>query len=130
LARQKSARIYERRYELDLTFLECASKPRGGRAAGSKSEEPFEAFEWDEAKRQANLEEHGIDFEDAASIFSRPYLRIRSDRNDEMRFVAIGCIKDIEIAVVYTIRAGACRIISARRARTNEREDYHAAVGG
>ena len=101
-----------------------------GRAVGSKSEEPFEAFEWDEAKRQSNIEEHGIDFEDAASIFSRPYLRIRSDRNDEMRFVAIGCIKDIEIAVVYTIRAGACRIISARRARTNEREDYHAAVGG
>jgi uncharacterized protein len=94
---------------------------------GSKSEE---AFEWDEAKPQANLEEHGIDFEDAASIFSRPYLRIRSDRNDEMRFVAIGCIKNIEIAVVDTIRAGACRIISARRARTNEREDYHAAVGG
>jgi uncharacterized protein len=96
----------------------------------SKSEEQFEAFEWDEAKRRANIEEHAIDFEDAADIFSRPYLRIRSDRNDEMRFVAIGCIKDIEIAVVYTIRADACRIISARRARMNEREDYHAAIGG
>ena len=96
---------------------------------GSKSEAQFEAFEWDEAKRQANIEEHGIDFEDVASIFSLPYLRIRSDRNNEMRFVAIGCIKDVEIAVVYTLRAGACRMISARRARTNEREDYHAAVG-
>ena len=96
----------------------------------SRSEEQFEAFEWNEAKRRANIKQHGIDFEDAASIFSRPYLRIRSDRNDEMRFVAIGCIRDVEIAVVYTMRAGACRIISARRARTNEREDYHAAVGG
>jgi uncharacterized DUF497 family protein len=101
-----------------------------GRAVSGKSEEQFEAFEWNEAKRRANIKEHGIDFEDAASIFSRPYLRIRSDRNDEMRFVAIGCIRDVEIAVVYTVRAGACRIISARRARTNEREDYHAAVGG
>jgi uncharacterized DUF497 family protein len=96
----------------------------------SRSEEQFETFEWDAAKRHANIEEHGIDFEDAASIFSRPYLRIRSDRNNEMRFVAIGCIRDVKIAVVYTVRAGACRIISARRARTNEREDYHAAVGG
>lgn len=94
----------------------------------SRSDEHFEAFEWDEAKRQANIQEHGIDFEDAAGIFSRPYLRIRSDRNDEVRFVAIGCIRDVEIAVVYTVRAGACRMISARRARTNEREDYHAAV--
>ena len=97
---------------------------------GSKNEEHFEAFEWDEAKRQANLEEHGIDFEDAARIFARPYLRIRSDRNDEVRFVAIGCIEDVEIAVVYTVRADVCRMISARRARTNERKDYHAAVGG
>jgi hypothetical protein len=97
---------------------------------GSKREEPFAAFEWDEAKRRSNIEEHGIDFEDAAAIFSRPYLRMRSDRNNEVRFVAIGCIEDIEIAVVYTVRAGACRIISARRARTNEREDYHQAIGG
>lgn len=97
---------------------------------GSKKEEAFSAFEWDEAKRQANLEEHGIDFEDAATIFARPYLRIRSDRNNEVRFVAIGCIEDVEIAVVYTVRPEACRIISARRARTNERKEYHAAVGG
>ena len=95
---------------------------------GSK-EERFEAFEWNEAKRRTNIRQHGIDFQDAAGIFSRPYLRIRSDRNDEVRFVAIGCIEDVEIAVVYTIRSGACRFISARRARTNEREDYHAAVG-
>lgn len=92
-------------------------------------EQVFEAFEWDEAKRQRNLETHGIDFEDAATIFSRPYLRSRSDRDGEIRFVAIGCLDDVEIAVVYTIRNGACRIISARRARTNEREEYHAAVG-
>jgi uncharacterized DUF497 family protein len=89
----------------------------------------FEAFEWDEAKRQRNLETHDIDFEDAATIFSRPYLRIRSDRDNEIRFIAIGCIDDVEIAVVYTVRGGACRIISARRARTSERKEYHAKVG-
>jgi len=89
----------------------------------------FEAFEWDEAKRLRNLETHSIDFEDAATVFSRPYLRSRSDRGDEIRFVAVGCFDEVEIAVVYTIRGGARRIISARRARTNERKAYHAAVG-
>jgi uncharacterized DUF497 family protein len=98
------------------------------RVRGSAREEQFEEFEWDEAKRRRNIEEHGIDFEDAATVFLRPYLRSRSDRNAETRYVAIGCVKDVEIAVVYTVRAGVCRIISARRARTNERKDYHKAV--
>jgi uncharacterized DUF497 family protein len=120
-------RIYKRKYGIWISPVHW----QGSRdiAVGSKREEPFAAFEWDEAKRRTNLKEHGIDFEDAATIFSRPYLRTRSDRNDEVRFVAIGCIEDVEIAVVYMVRRGACRIISARRARTNEREEYHEAVG-
>ncbi len=96
----------------------------------SAGEEQFDEFEWDEAKRRKNIETHGIDFEDAATVFSRPYLRRRSDRNGETRYVAIGFLKDVAIAVVYTVRAGVCRIISARRARTNERKEYHKAVGG
>jgi uncharacterized protein (DUF4415 family) len=43
----------------------------------------IDAFEWDEAKRQKNIDAHAIDFEDAATIFSRPYLRSRSERNEE-----------------------------------------------
>ena len=107
---------------------------RGRGSVGTKSvrdsacEEQFEKFEWDEQKRQRNIEEHGIDFEDAATVFLRPYLRRRSDRNAETRYMAIGCLRDVEIAVVYTIRVGVCRIISARRARTNEREAYHKAI--
>ncbi|HKZ96092.1 MAG TPA: BrnT family toxin [Hyphomicrobiaceae bacterium] len=91
-------------------------------------EEQFEEFEWDETKRQRNIDVHGIDFEDAATIFGLPYLRDRSDKKDEPRFVAIGRLTDVEIAVVYTVRDGVCRIISARRARTNEREEYHEAL--
>lgn len=96
----------------------------------SVCEEQFGEFEWEEAKRHTNIEVHGIDFEDAATVFSRPYLRCRSDKNSERRFVAIGRLKGVEVAVVYTVRDGACRIISARRARTNEREHYHDALGG
>ncbi len=31
-------------------------------------------YEWDEAKRLATLEKHGIDFVDAVEIFSGTYL--------------------------------------------------------
>lgn len=98
-------------------------------AVASVWQQPFDVFEWDEAKRLANIESHGIDFEDAAGIFARAYLRSRSDRGQDVRFVAVGCIADVEIAVVYTVRAGSCRIISARRARSNERKEYHQAIG-
>lgn len=89
----------------------------------------FGLFEWDENKNFANTEMHGIDFTDAAIIFSQPYLRKRSDVAVEERFVAIGLLADIEIAVVYTLRGDVCRIISARRARSNEREIYHQTLG-
>lgn len=92
------------------------------------SQQDYSYFEWDENKRKINLERHLIDFEDAASVFDSPYLRRRSDRADETRFLAIGLLDGIEIAVVYTIRKEACRIISARRARQNERTAYHEAL--
>jgi len=91
-------------------------------------EDQFESFEWNEVKRLRNLKVHGIDFEDAAAMFFRPYLRMRSDRHAERRFVAIGLLEDLEIAVVYTVRDRACRIISARRARRYERTEYHQAL--
>lgn len=90
---------------------------------------PFGRFEWDERKRQRNVERHGIDFEDAARIFEGPILTVRSDRGSEVRYVALGLLDDVEIAVVYTVRSEACRIISARRARQDERKAYHQAFG-
>ena len=87
-------------------------------------------FEWDDRKRRTNLRQHGIDFEDAARIFKRPVLTVRSDRGNGVRYVALGILDGIEIAVVYTVRSNACRIISARRARHNERKAYYKAFGG
>lgn len=31
-------------------------------------------FEWDEEKRLANIEKHGIDFVDAVAIFGNPHV--------------------------------------------------------
>ena len=84
-------------------------------------------FEWDERKRRLNLERHGIDFEDARHIFSEsPVYLSSSIHHDELRRLAIGLLDDIEITVVFTMRGENIRLISARRARRNERKIYWA----
>jgi uncharacterized DUF497 family protein len=86
-------------------------------------------FEWDSNKSEANWEKHGISFEQATAIFEEPYLKIASDRSGETRWLALGKAKDRVIAVIYTERRGRIRIISARAARTSERESYHRIIG-
>lgn len=83
-------------------------------------------FEWDETKREATLEKHGIDFVRAVRVFAAPVLTKKSIFPDEERFVSIGRCEGVFIAVVYTIRGDSYRIITARRARRGEISDYHA----
>lgn len=90
-------------------------------------------FEWDEDKRRANLAKHGIDFLDARRIWSGPVLDPAALRlvDGELRPTALGMIgkDEIIIAVVYTVRDDILRLISARRARGNEREAYQDRFG-
>lgn len=85
-------------------------------------------FEWDENKRQQALQKHGIDFIDAAEILVGEYLFLPARSEIEQRQIAVGYLNGIPIAVVFTIRDDAIRIITARRARRNEREAYDAHV--
>lgn len=96
----------------------------------ANSSKLYEYFEWDEEKQRINLQRHLIDFEDAITIFDAPYIRVRSDRDGEVRYLAVGMLAGIEICVIYTEREEVCRVISARRARTYERAAYHKAVKG
>ena len=85
-------------------------------------------FEWDPNKAAANYEKHRITFEDAATIFAGPTLVARSSRSGEPRWTAVGKFEGRLWTVVYTWRPEGTRqrirIISARRARTNERNAY------
>ncbi len=81
-------------------------------------------FEWDESKRQTNLAKHGIDFRDAIRVFDGPVFESVNRRRGEERMVAIGSMEGIEIVLVYVMRGKQRRIISARRAHRNERQDY------
>lgn len=84
-------------------------------------------FEWDKNKAKANLEKHWVAFEDAAHVFgdtNRVELHENKEAYDEDRFLTVGLVGDVELAVVYTVRDDAIRIISARKADRNERKNY------
>ena len=81
-------------------------------------------YDWDEPKRIANIEKHGIDFWDidyfewsTAETFSSP-------RNNEMRHIAIGYLGGRLHYVVYTERGERRRIISMRKANSREMRKY------
>jgi len=85
-------------------------------------------FEWDPAKAEANLKEHGISFDEATTVF-RDTLSITisdPDHSDsEDRFIDIGMSHRMQLLVVsYTERKDRIRIISARRATRAERKNY------
>jgi uncharacterized DUF497 family protein len=90
----------------------------------------IDGFEWDEDKAERNFRKHGIDFDEAIEVFyGSPMLR-PSDRSNEERWIAIGETEGRVVAIVFTIRGGKLRIISARRARKNEKRAYrHKTVG-
>jgi len=86
--------------------------------------------EWDEAKREANILKHGIDFVAAVKIFDGPFIESKDRRRDYggERYQAIGELDGRIIQIVYTWRGERRRIISARRAGRNERRAYYTGV--
>lgn len=83
-------------------------------------------YEWDEAKRLANLRKHGIDFLDIPDVFDGDILTVEDDRYSygEQRFITLGLLQGRVVAVVHTEREDCTRIISARKATNYERRIY------
>jgi uncharacterized protein len=87
-------------------------------------------YEWDEAKRKANLRKHGLDFFVAHLVYESPNkVTYRLREIPEQRFldVAFVEIEGTVLALVYTIRDENVRFISFRRASRRERRAYAAA---
>ena len=84
------------------------------------------AYQWNRDKAATNLRKHGIDFADSVSVFSDDLaITISDERFDEERFVTIGVDAFGRVlVVVYTIRNEETRIISARKATRQERQQY------
>ena len=96
-------------------------------------------FEWDPDKREANLKKHGVDFLLATQVLLGVHCAIPSPRTHEKRWAAVGPLPEGNIpsawsgplcTVVYTRRKDTYRIISARRARKNERRAYREKIAG
>jgi uncharacterized protein len=87
-------------------------------------------FGWDSKKRETNLRNHKIDFEDVKGIFDGYTFIRRSDRHGEIRYQVFGYVDGREIAVACTLREGLCWLISARRARRDERRKYYSGLAG
>ncbi|MBO4313636.1 MAG: BrnT family toxin [Desulfovibrio sp.] len=92
-------------------------------------ETPFGVFEWNGEKNAANIRKHGIDFRDAAAAFEDASALFSYDgdsSDDEDRYRLTGRMEEWVIAViVFTDRVGAVRIISARKATSNEQRTYY-----
>ena len=79
-------------------------------------------IEFDSEKRDRTLLERGLDFARAAEVFEGRHFTAEDTRQDysEPRFITVGTLDGRMVALVWTPRGGARRIISMRKA--NERE--------
>ena len=88
-------------------------------------------FEWDITKEALNLRKHGVSFEDATLVFyDHGRIETYDGRGDysEDRWVTIGLAFSAVLYVVYTVRdEETVRVISARKANANERNQYRKA---
>ena len=85
-------------------------------------------FAWDPPKAARNLAKHGVSFEEAVTVFGDPLGCMIDDprhSQDEERVVLLGLSQEQRLlAVMFSEREDAIRIISARRATRRERRDY------
>lgn len=97
-----------------------------------KNKEIVMKFEWDEEKNIKNIIKHGIDFNEAVTIFFNDYIEIPDleHSNVEDRFTAFGISSLLrELVVCYCVREkidgnNIIRIITARKANQNERKVF------
>lgn len=91
-------------------------------------------FEFDPKKSEANKAKHGIDFNAAQALWQTPHattpeFKVELENGSiEERRLTIGKIAGKFWTAVTTLRNEITRIISVRRARSNEEKAYEEAV--
>ena len=86
-------------------------------------------FEWDQRKAQLNLKKHGVSFEEAAEVFFDPFHQHgeASTRAEDREFILGYSSRQRLLLVVHVERSRRLRIISARPATREERNQYEEA---
>lgn len=95
-------------------------------------ETPSHRFECDKRKARSNLHKHGLRFTDGCRAFAGHTLTAPSKQNvgdTEHRYVTIGALSSgVAAVIVWTRRLDSIRIISVRKARRTEREQFNAHI--
>jgi len=91
-------------------------------------------FSWDSNKAKSNEDKHGVSFDEAESAFSDENGLLLDDEEHserEPRFLLMGLSSAMRILVVsHTLPDGdTIRIISAREATRNEKQQYVERLG-
>ena len=88
-------------------------------------------FTWDETKRRANIAKHGLDFADAEKVFAGPMVLFEDDRTDysEQRMIGIGLLDYLVVLIVHVETNDTIRIISMRKAESDETDLYYENAG-
>ncbi len=85
-------------------------------------------IEWSPRKNRVNVLKHGVDFEEAKTVFEDPLQLTVSDPDHsaiEKRYVTIGISDRNRLLIMaHTIEDDRIRIITARRPTRSERKDY------
>lgn len=88
-------------------------------------------FEWDELKASSNVNKHGVSFEEARTVFYDERAKLIGDPDhseNEDRFILLGLSSSLRVIIVchcYRSEGNVIRIISARKATTNETKAYY-----
>lgn len=83
-------------------------------------------FEYDPNKSLINKQKHGIDFDEAQSLWSdSKRIEIEARTVGELRMLLIAEQKGEVWSAVFTFREDRIRIISVRKSRKNEKEIYY-----
>jgi uncharacterized DUF497 family protein len=90
-------------------------------------------YEWDPKKAKANLRQHGVSFEEAATVFLDPLAVTYPDPNhsdEENREITIGhSARHRVVFLSHTRRGDRTRLISGRKATKRERKQYEEIIG-
>ena len=86
---------------------------------------------WDESRRQTNLIKHGLDFADAEKVFAGPLVLFEGGREDygELRMIGIGLLETVVVPIVHVESDDSIRIISMRKAESDETDLFYRNAG-
>jgi uncharacterized protein len=95
-------------------------------------DDAFDGCEWDERKSERCLRERDFDFAFASALFENPIYWEQPSKQEhgEPRFEVVGEVQGVMLFVVWTPRGSRRRIISARVASREERDEYRQAIEG